>query len=135
VYEKSYFKTSKAFFVTGSFFLLYYCGAFICATKVPPKKVFPFFQNKQRQGRRVKSLHNSPRVFARKPVIKNGKEAIFYGLSGVPASASIAPLRSATLQGVPPLAPLQSRPCLQLLTEFSQKTPGQAPPATIPAVP
>ncbi len=30
--------------------------------------------------------------------------------------------------------PLQSRPCLQLLTEFSQKTPGQAPPAQIPAV-
>ena len=69
------------------------------------------------------------------PARKNGKEAIFYGLSGVPASASIAPLRSATLQGVPPLAPLQSLPCLHLLTEFSQKTPGQAPPATIPAVP
>jgi len=29
--------------------------------------------------------------------------------------------------------PLQSLPCLQLLTEFSQKTPGQAPPAQIPA--
>jgi hypothetical protein len=30
------------------------------------------------------------RVFSENAVVKNGKEAIFYGLSGVPAFASIA---------------------------------------------
>ncbi|MBR6143702.1 MAG: hypothetical protein IKQ23_05400, partial [Treponema sp.] len=49
-----------------------------------------YLSNKQRHGGRVKCLRRSSRVFARKPGHKNGKEAIFVALSGVPAFASIA---------------------------------------------
>ena len=116
-----------------------YCGTLICKRQVPQRRSCHFLMQTD-SGRflRPLSLSKGRRTAKNRchfPARKNGKQAIFYGLSGVPASASIAPLRSATLQGVPPLAPLQSRPCLHLLTEFSQKTPGQAPPATIPAVP
>ena len=36
-----------------------------------------YLSNKQRHGGRVKCLRRSSRFFARKPGLKNGKEAIF----------------------------------------------------------
>ena len=41
-----------------------------------------YLSNKQRHGGRVKCLRRSSRVFARKPGLKNGKEAIFVGFPG-----------------------------------------------------
>ena len=61
----------------------------------------PFFTkaNKERQGWRVVCLQKSMRVLEENAVVKNGKEAIFYGLSGVPPFGSIAcATRSAPLQ-------------------------------------
>ena len=62
------------------------CGAFVCIRICCNKEHLAIFylSNKQRRGGRVKCLRRSSRVFARKPGLKNGKEAIFEALSGVP---------------------------------------------------
>ena len=63
-----------------------FCGAFVCFRICCNKEHLAIFylSNKQRHGGRVKCLRRSSRVFARKPGLKNGKEAIFEALSGVP---------------------------------------------------
>ena len=76
-------------------------------------------------------MHKNSRVFARKPVLKNGKEAIFEGLFRVPRVPSrfIAPLRSATRLRRAPTIPavleyatnLNSHTCLQTGTQFANK--------------
>ena len=65
-----------------------------------------YLSNKQRHGGRVKCLRRSSRVFARKPGLKNGKEAIFVGFPGFRGSLP-APL----LHFVPQRLRRPSNPC------------------------
>ena len=124
----------------GLFFFFIIAALSSAQQKCPQRRPCHFFMQTD-SGRflRPLSLSKGRRTAKNRrhfPARKNGKQAIFYGLSGVPRdpTRSIAGVRQAhpTATATPPL---QSLPCLHLLTEFSQKTPGQAPPATIPAVP
>ena len=82
-------------------------------------------------------MHKDSRVFARKTVLKNGKKAIFEGLSGVPRVPSrfIAPLRSATrLRRAPPIPAVLKYATIASTGSFRKKTPRASLLAPIPAV-